>query len=398
MIDRLLYEKHLTILHSHQNWLPLTENWIYNQIHYLPDQIENHVVCKTTTNLEQFGLPNIHCLSEVMPWLDSLDKKFGKLRGWQHLSQFPFSQFLVEIAQKQKADILHSHFGNAAWFNIRAAKQANLRHIATFYGYDVNFIPKRYPQWLRRYRSLFKHIDCILCEGSHMAQCIAELGCPQNKIQVHHLGIAVGEIPFKPRSWNPSAPLRVLLAASFREKKGIPYALEALGRLQKEVPLEITIIGDASSNHHSLKEKQKILTVIEKYNLQPKVRMLGYQPHSILLKEAYKHHVFISPSVTANDGDTEGGAPVTIIEMIATGMPVVSTKHCDIPEVTKNSVRSLLAVERDVDGLLNHFKWLINHPDQWHRMLETGRKYLEQEYNARKQGERLANIYQSIQV
>ncbi|NEO68924.1 glycosyltransferase [Moorena sp. SIO3H5] len=396
MINQALNHKNITVLHSNDNWLPLTENWLYNQIRNLPDEIENHIICQTTRNLDQFSLPNIHSCSELLPRLTNLYQRLGKLRGSSYLYQFAFSQLLVKIAEKYKADILHSHFGNTAWYNIKAAKQANLKHIATFYGYDVNFMPKQYPKWLQRYQTLFKHIDCILCEGSHMAQCIAELGCPQHKIQVHHLGIAIEEIPFKPRSWNPSEALHVLIAASFREKKGIPYAIEALGQLQHELPLKLTIIGDASPDHRSQAEKQTILTAIEKYNLQSKVRMLGYQPHAVLLEEAYKHHVFISPSVTSNDGDTEGGAPVAIIEMIGTGMPVVSTKHCDIPEVTKNSVRSLLAPERDVDGLLSHLKWLINNPDQWSKMLEAGRGYVEQEYDAGQQGVRLANIYQSI--
>ena len=75
------------------------------------------------------------------------------------------------------------------------------------------------------------------------------------------------------------------------------------------------------------------MAVIEKHKLQSKIRMLGFQPYSVLLEEAYTHHIFLSPSVTASDGDTEGGAPVTLIEMLATGMPIVSTTHCDIPEI-----------------------------------------------------------------
>ncbi len=70
---------------------------------------------------------------------------------------------------------------------------------------------------------------------------------------------------------------------------------------------------------------------------------MGYQPHSTLFAEAYRHHIFLSPSVTASTGDTEGGAPVSLIEMAATGMLIVSTTHCDIPEVIKHGVTGLLA-------------------------------------------------------
>lgn len=55
-------------------------------------------------------------------------------------------------------------------------------------------------------------------------------------------------------------------------------------------------------------------------------------PYDRLLDEIARHHVFLSPSVTAPDGDSEGGAPVTIIEAAASGMPVVNSTHCATPE------------------------------------------------------------------
>jgi colanic acid/amylovoran biosynthesis glycosyltransferase len=229
-----------------------------------------------------------------------------------------------------------------------------------------------------------------------MARCLLDLGCPKQKVRVHHLGVEVDRIPFRFRTWDRRDPLRVLIAASFREKKGIPYALEALGHLHAEVSLEITIVGDASPESGSESEKGKILATIEKYCLQTKVRMLGYQPHSSLLEEVLKHHLFISPSVTADDGDTEGGAPVTLIEAAATGMPIISTTHCDIPEVISHGVSGLLAEERDVEGLITYLKWLIHHTDHWKGMGKAGRKRVETEYNARMQGEELACIYREV--
>jgi colanic acid/amylovoran biosynthesis glycosyltransferase len=229
-----------------------------------------------------------------------------------------------------------------------------------------------------------------------MAHSVADLGCPEHKIQVHHLGVTVDDLLFLPRTWNPASPLRVLIAASFREKKGIPYALEALGRVQRDIPLEITIIGDASREPSSQKEKRKIIETIGKHNLRPKVRMLGYQPHSVLFEEAYNHEVFFAPSVTASDGDTEGGAPVSIIEMVATGMPVVATTHCDIPEVIQHGLTGLLAEERDVEGLIQHLQRLVDYPERWSALAEAGRRYVELEFNAMRQGERLAAIYREL--
>jgi colanic acid/amylovoran biosynthesis glycosyltransferase len=229
-----------------------------------------------------------------------------------------------------------------------------------------------------------------------MAQQLVELGCPNEKIKIYHLGIATEKIPYLPRMWHPGETLRVLIAASFREKKGIPYALEALALLKTDIHMEITIIGDANSEARSQKEKQRILEIIADKGLEPEVRLLGYQRHTVLLTEAYRSHVFLSPSITASDGDTEGGAPVTLAEMMATGMPVVSTNHCDIPEIVRYGIDDWLADERDVEGLTRRIRWLIENPEKWRRMLDIGRKHIEVNFNASRQGQQLKGIYQSL--
>jgi colanic acid/amylovoran biosynthesis glycosyltransferase len=283
-----------------------------------------------------------------------------------------------------------------AWKNMGAIEQTGMKHVVTFYGYDVNCLPSQDQRWHERYRNLFEQADLVLCEGPHMMKCVRALGCPEHKVRVHPLGVRTDEITFKPRLWNSTEPLCVLIAASFQEKKGIPYALEALGKIQSEVPLKITIIGDSNSESKSQAEKENILAVIEKYHLHTKVRMMGYQPHEILLKEAYRNHIFLSPSITASDGDTEGGAPVSIIEMAATGMPVVSTLHCDIPEVIQNGTTGFLAEERDVEKLLSHLRWLVGHPSRWLEILKAGRAHVEAKYDVGKQGRGLAENYKEL--
>ena len=45
--------------------------------------------------------------------------------------------------------------------------------------------------------------------------------------------------------------------------------------------------------------------------------------------------VFLQHSVTANDGDEEG-LPVSLLEAMGQGVPVVSTRHAGIPEAIKD--------------------------------------------------------------
>lgn len=222
-----------------------------------------------------------------------------------------------------------------------------------------------------------------------MVRELIQLGCPPEKASLHRLGVEVDTIRFQTRSWNRNEPYRVLIAGSFREKKGIPYALEALGRLRHETPLEVTVIGDAGS----AAEKSRILEIIARQGLTDCVKLLGFQPHRVFFEESYRHHLFLSPSVTAASGDTEGGAPVSLIEMVATGIPVVSSFHCDIPEVVLHGQTGWLAPERDVDGLVAAIRqWLAN-PDRWDSMVRAGREHVERNYASTTQAELLSGLY-----
>ena len=93
-----------------------------------------------------------------------------------------------------------------------------------------------------------------------------------------------------------------LLRLSFVEKKGITYALRALAQVSKRYPLDVTIIGDTNASLKDSTEKQNILHTIENCGLQKNVKLMGFQPYSVLIAEAYKNHLFISPSITASDG------------------------------------------------------------------------------------------------
>jgi colanic acid/amylovoran biosynthesis glycosyltransferase len=124
--------------------------------------------------------------------------------------------------------------------------------------------------------------------------------------------------------------------------------------------------------------------------------MLGYQPHASMIGEAYRHHLFLAPSVTSRDGGTEGGAPVSLIEMAATGMFVVSCRHCDIPEVILDGRTGFLAAERDVDGLVDCLLRAVRQPHSWGEFLNRGRVHIESQFSAIVQGERLADIYESV--
>ena len=381
------------VLHALYRYLPLTETWIYGQIQAV-NGFRQAVVCVGRENPDRFPFAPIACMGDhplVNPVVRSLGaiasrqgKRYDRLLAPWYRYAWPI--LATTPLQAWAPRLIHAHFGDqgARTLGLKAATNAPM--ITTFYGYDLALI--REPFWKHAYARLFREGDLFLVEGRAMARTLSSIGCPPDKIRVQHLGVDLSGIPFSARA--PEETCRVLISASFREKKGIPQALQAYAKVLSQHPgkLSLTVIGDGPM-------RDDLHALARDLGLFDSIRWLGYQPHAVFLEEARRAHVFLHPSITASDGDTEGGAPVSILEAQASGLPIVATLHADIPEVTRPDSAELVP-ERDVEALAAALSRVALHPERWAPMGRAGRRHVEAEYDARQQGLRLEAHYHSL--
>ena len=71
-----------------------------------------------------------------------------------------------------------------------------------------------------------------------------------------------------------------------------------------------------------------------------------------------KADIFSLPSITVN-GDKEG-IPGTVVEAMASGLPVVSSYHAGIPEIIESGKEGILIKEGDIEAMARAFADLIN--------------------------------------
>lgn len=375
------------VLHYCDIWLGRTENWIYPQVTRLPTEWRSAVACRSRANAAEFPHDPVYCETDLPYWRQSLDRIAHMVR-WR---QYP--SILDEALKQERPDVLHSHFGTSGWRNLQAARRARCRHVVTFYGGDASMVPQSMPWWRRRYRKLFAEADQMLCEGPFLANSLVKLGCAPNKVRVFHFGIRTWEIPFQSRVWNPGTPLRVLMAASFRQKKGIPIGIKALDRLAARVPVELELVGDAGGDPASQREKERIEESLRGLRHLHSVNRYGYVSKADLLKIAARAHVFLCPSITADDGDAEGGAPVVLLEMAAAGLIVVGSTHCDIPNQLRDRQTGLIATEGSVEATAEALEWVATNPHRWPDISRAARTDIEERFDARRQACILAEIY-----
>ncbi len=135
--------------------------------------------------------------------------------------------------------------------------------------------------------------------------------------------------------------------------------------------------------------------MVENLHIKGYVKFLGAVEQNEVPRLYQKAHIFILPSITADNGDQEG-IPVVLMEAQATGLPIISTYHTGIPEVVVDGKSGFLVPEKNVDALAEKLEYLIEHPEIWPNMGQYGRKFVEEHYDINKLNQKLVEIHQNL--
>lgn len=377
------------VAHRTNCYFKLSQNWIHTQVKHV-EGWQPLVLTHETKNLETVpSVPELFARAH-QPLLVRLAD--GAIRrGIRFYPSFYWK------ARPRNPRLLHAHFGPVGYHSLPLARVLGVPLVTTFYGSDLSLLPRRKPEWKRRYERLFEQGTAFLVEGTHMRRTLMALGCPAEKVHVHRLGIEMEHFPFRPRRREPEEPLRVLMVGRFVKKKGFPDALRAFAALRgRGQAATLTLIGGAGESERSKQERRSIMETIRRLKLQDDVDLRGFLPQEQLRRAYYEHHLLLSPSKEAPNGDNEGGAPVTLIEASATGLPVVATAHCDIPEVVRHGETGLLASEGDVETLADHLETLALEEGRIETLGRNASVHVRSSYAATRQGERLSERYEAV--
>lgn len=370
------------VAHCATPFLPETGSWIYNQMSKLKSY-RPIALTQEARNLEQFPLADLFTAESLTGERGFANRLWRRVIG-QYL-------FYADFLCTSGAVLIHAHHGFQGFRCLRAKRQTELPMITSFYGADATRF-SRHKGWMSRFRKLFTEGERFLAEGSTMAEQLVKIGCPEKKIIIHHLGIDLDEISSAVNAGSKSEgeELRILICASFREKKGIPDGIEATARAvaRTGAKVRLVLIGDGPGRL----QVQEALSD----NNGLRVDRLGYVSYSRFLHELDRGHILLQPSKTAANGDSEGGAPVVLLDAQAARVPVVSTRHADIPEYVIDGEGGLLAAEKDIDGLTERLCDLLLDPGMRARMGDAGRKHVEEHYNAELQVPVLESIYDDL--
>lgn len=371
----------MKIAHFINPWLPVTQNWIYNQIR-CNSSCDHVILCRTLANQNQFPVANLYAAYPRNGIGASLGMFFARLTA-----QYP-AGFYESIVKKEQPDCFHGHFAWESWRNINLIKRLKLPLVTTFYGLDVNKHPRK-RHWRRRYDVLFEVSDRFTVEGPFMADSLVKLGCPRDKIRIIHLGVDIDHLQSLPKD-STSGIFNIMFIGLEREKKGAIYAAEAFSRAARiHDHIRLHLLGDG-------KYRRNVEEIIGAAGLSEKVTFHGYVPVKRYQELLVQMHCVLAPSVTACDGDTEGGAPVSVIEAQAIGIPVIGSTHCDIPEIVLHEKTGLLSPEKDVLSLANNLITLIGNEHLQKSFGIAAIDHIRNQHDIKKQVTKLTDVYREI--
>ena len=353
------------VAHVMECYLGLTETFIHEYLSAF-HRVRPVVIARSLANLDAFVLPSGASLHVSPPrrgtpaWAVSAIKR--RLRGG--------NPHLEGILAREGVQLIHAHFGPTACALFDVRRSMRLPLVTSFYGYDASLTPV-VEQFRDRYRRLFDLGDVFLVEGPSMRKKLEALGCPSSKLRIQRIAIDPMRYRFRAREDPGTGPLTLLQCGRMVPKKGYATALRALADVRRhDKRLRFRIIGDGP-------ERADLTELIRRLGLQETVRLLGACPRRVFLDELDRAHIYLQPSMMAPDGDSEGGAPTALLEAQASGLPVLATRHDDIPEIVREGQSALLSDPGDVGGLAANMTLLAAQPSRWASMGRAGRAHVE---------------------
>jgi glycosyltransferase involved in cell wall biosynthesis len=143
------------------------------------------------------------------------------------------------------------------------------------------------------------------------------------------------------RQYQPETKFVILIVAFFVEKKGHDTLFKAVKKMGRD-DIEVWVVGGEGGNS----SKVDVQAIVDELGLQSQVAFFGKLRGTALTAVYHACDVFCLPSRVDSRGDCEG-FPNVLIEAMACGKPVVTTRHVEIPRI----VEQILVEENDADGL-----------------------------------------------
>jgi glycosyltransferase involved in cell wall biosynthesis len=307
--------------------------------------------------------------TELPVYRTSTIKAFGTTQFiWQRFQRPPISEWIDDLKQKSGAEFGVVHFHNA-WMSgvflpLRESSD-QIRTVTTFHGVNAMLNGKPVRRFLHRWmaaRLLRYGARLTSVDRANLPLAEKILGLRRDLFTVIPNGVPDDPLA-RATAWDDKGEFRVGHVGSITQRKGWRIGAEAVLKLaaeRKRVRYVIAGSGPEAAEAETLSKEHP--NVIE---------YLGHvhQPRGNLMPRLHALSVM----------STHEGLPMSIIEAMAVGVPVVATSVGGNPEAVVDGETGYL-ISRSVEELANKIRQLYTSSEIWQRMSRHARERFEQRF------------------
>ena len=307
-------------------------------------------------------LPNL----KRKPWL------------WAQVPFFLIAELIstLRLARSHDVDVIHAH-----WLvpqGLVAALAATILRkpvVVTAHGADVHGLRGRVASALKRWA--LGRMTRVTAVSQGLADSIQRLSS-EHPVDVISMGVDVdrfrsmrGGSRLK-RSLNLDGPM-ILFVGRLAEKKGVRYMIDAMPGVLRAAPAAAFVIVGDGPLRLELERRADTLGIAES------VRFMGAKRPDELPEFYSAADVFVGPSIVARGGDAEG-VPVSLMEAMACGTPVVTTDVGGIGELVTHDRTGLVVKERDPAGLAESVSRILTDEVLSRRLRRNARSLVQRKF------------------
>jgi len=342
------------------------------------------VIAQKRENAERYPFEPVHLVPK--PRTHVLRRFwFRRLRDqpWQ-ISDAELSE-LLSVLSETRARLLHIYFGHIAVHLLPLIRAWKNPSIVSFHGADV-MVDMNKPAYREATLQMLDAVTLVLVRSESLRHAVVDLGCDPQKVEIQRTGIPLEEFPFRDRALPKNGEWRFVQAGRLIEKKGLPVTLRAFEVFVRQyLNATLTIAGEGPL----LRELESLARELK---IAERVSFTGFLSQQQLREIYYRSHIFLHPSQTGRDGNQEG-IPNSMLEAMATGLPVFATEHGGIPEAIEHGVSGVLVPERDEFALVETLLEAVRDPRFLSGIAQTGADAVRKKFDLQQQAQRLDEIY-----
>jgi glycosyltransferase involved in cell wall biosynthesis len=272
------------------------------------------------------------------------------------------------IRERGSGDHLHAHFvDRAAIVALVAGRLLDRPFSATAHANDIYVDPVLLPEKIASAKFI---ATCTRHNGAHLRTAVN--GASDGRVRCIYHGLDLREYAPGPDP-RRDRPL-ILSVGQLKPKKGFHHLLDACRLLaERGLAFDCEIVGEGPL-------RGELSARIVELDLRSRVRLLGALPHEGVVEKYREATVFALPCMTGPDGDRDG-IPNVILEAMAIGLPVVSTRHSGIPEAIEDGRTGLLVPPGDPGGIANAIARLLEDGSLRERLGSRARERVKQVFD-----------------